>query len=245
MPKKEQAHFACVKLFPITLMCIFFVSCKKYDHTWMIIGDSITSSDGKEFETGPQKGESIIGYQTIINSKNKNSIKLTNEGYSGFSLAGHERSVYQEVKDNNFSNHEVITIFVGTNDFKLNKPIISKDSLESFRYCYTSLINRIQSQNKKARLYLITPLKRNNDGYTTTSTNKAGHKLLDYRNEVVRIGLEKDLKVIDLYNESGIDESNLQKFTVDGLHLNNKGYELIGNVLNEQIKFPVKDKGSH
>lgn len=242
MSKNQQVYSTCIKLFTIIFVFIFLISCNKYDHSWMVIGDSITSSDGKEFEAGPQKGETIIGYQTFINSKNNNSIKLKNKGYSGFSLAGHDRSVYQEIKDNNFGKHEVITIFVGTNDFKLNRPIISKDSLESFRYCYTSLINKIKNQNKKASLYLITPLKRNNDGYTTTSINKVGHKLIDYRDEIIRIGLENRLKVIDLYMESGIDESNLHKFTVDGLHLNNAGYELIGNILNERIsEFKMKN----
>lgn len=230
------------KLYYLILLFLM-LSCKKYDYTWMTIGDSITANDGREFQEGADKGKTTIGYQTVFLNENKNiAIDLINKGYGGYSLAGHKKSIYQKVKDNNFKNVDLITIFVGTNDFKLNKPIISSDSLESFKYCYSSLVSKIQKQNKSAKIYLITPLRRNNDGYTSNSVNKAGLKLIDYVNATKEIGSEKGINVIDLYNESEINENNLYKYTVDGLHPNNEGYKIIGNELNKKIFLPENKK---
>lgn len=76
---------------------------------------------------------------------------------------------------------------------------------------------------------------RNKDGYTTTSVNKAGYKLDDYRKVVIEMGREFNLPVIDLYNESGINESNLSIYTYDGLHPNNEGYKKIAETLLREI----------
>ncbi|WP_223560188.1 SGNH/GDSL hydrolase family protein [Chryseobacterium lathyri] len=217
------------------LILILLHSCSKSDIVWVTIGDSITARDGEKFLSGSEKGNKIIGYQTLFTENKPYSITVKNEGYSGFSLSGNEKSIYQEVKDKNFSDADIVTIFVGTNDFKLNRPIISKDTLNSFRYCYSQLIDKIKSQNNKTEIYLITPLKRNNDGYTSFSTNKVGLKLTDYREEIINLGHEKNVKVIDMFLESGIDEGNLFKYTVDGLHPNNEGYLKINDVLNHNI----------
>lgn len=201
----------------------------------MSIGDSITWYDQEKYLTGKEKGEKAIGYQSYFISHQQKSIDLDNQGYSGYSLAGKNNSIYQKVKNKNFRNSDIISIFAGTNDFKLNKPIISKDSLESFKYCYNSLVDKIINQNKNAKIYLITPLRRNNDNYTSTSVNKAGLKLNDYRNEIIRIGKEKNIPVIDLYN-SEITDNNLSQYTIDGLHPNNEGHKIIGDILIENIK---------
>jgi len=207
----------------------------------MTIGDSITANDGRKFKEGIYKGEEIIGYQTVFMNKNSNiSIDLVNQGYAGYALAGRKKSIYQKIKYDSFKNVDLITIFVGTNDFKLNKPIISNDSLESFKYCYSSLVSKIQKQNKSAKIYLITPLRRNNDGYTSNSVNKAGLKLIDYVNATKEVGSEKGINVIDLYNESIINDNNIFEYTIDGLHPNNKGYDIIGNYMHDKIKLNAK-----
>ncbi|MGV0828336.1 SGNH/GDSL hydrolase family protein [Empedobacter brevis] len=203
----------------------------------MSIGDSITYQDEKKYKLDPYKGQEAIGYQSIWINKQDTIVSLDNEGYDGYSLAGHERSVFQKLKDKDFSSEDLITIAVGTNDFKLNKPINDKnDSLNSFSYCYETLIDSILSQSKNKNIYLLTPLQRNNDNYDVNYINKAGHKLIDYRNEIIRIGKLKNIPVIDLYYKSGIDSTNFNKYTLDSLHPNNEGYKIIGNILVNDIK---------
>lgn len=215
---------------------IVFISCRK-DYKWMSIGDSITYQDQEKYTLDPEKGNKAIGYQTNWINAQDTIINLDNQGYSGYSLSGHNRSVFKKVINKDFSKEDLITIAVGTNDFKLNRPIYDiNDSLNSFRYCYVTLVDSIISQNKKNNLYLLTPLQRDNDGYSINYTNSAGHKLIDYRNEIIRIGKLKNIPVIDLYYDSGIDSTNFSKFTLDSLHPNNAGYKKIGKILINKIK---------
>ncbi|MGV0925458.1 SGNH/GDSL hydrolase family protein [Empedobacter tilapiae] len=218
------------------LALILLSSCRDH-YKWMSIGDSITYQDGEKYTLQPEKGNKAIGYQTNWINAQDTIVNLDNQGYSGYSLSGHERSVFQKVINKDFSKEDLITIAVGTNDFKLNRPIHDKnDSLNSFRYCYITLVDSILSQNKKRNLYLLTPLQRDNDKYDVNYINKAGHKLLDYRNEIIRIGKLKNIPVIDLYYDSGIDSTNFSKYTLDSLHPNNVGYKKIGKVLIDKIK---------
>ncbi|MDM1513605.1 SGNH/GDSL hydrolase family protein [Myroides odoratimimus] len=225
-----------IKYFCFLLIIFCFVSCN-INNDWISIGDSITWQDGKKFSTGVDKGVKAIGYQSLINDK----FNLTNKnlGFSGLPLTGETNSVFSNCKDESFQS-QLITIFVGTNDFKLNKPIgnsiVNKD-VNTFIGALNSLIDLIQLKNPKTKIVLITPLQRDNDHYDIYKVNNANHKLIDYVNSIIEIGNNRNLLVIDLYHNSDIQIDNLHLYTLDGLHPNNKGYELISESLQLNIDF--------
>lgn len=133
-----------------------------------------------------------------------------------------------------YSSADLITIFAGTNDFKLNVKLgkignINNKNFDvsTFYGAYRSLIENIRKQNPSAKIYLFTPIQRNNEGYDIKHRNIAGYKLIGYVNAVKNIGKLYKLPVVDLYSTSGITMENLKTYTVDGLHPNNKGYQLI------------------
>ena len=220
-----------MRIYLILISFFVFTSCSKYDYQWLSIGDSITWQNGRPYKYGAI----AKGYQHQFILHQKKSIKLENKGFSGLPLTGSETSVYSELENFNFKNHNLITIFVGTNDFRLNKPIKSADSLNSFKYCLSILIRKIKNQNPNAKIYLLTPLQRDKDGYDISYTNSVGLTLNDYRNEILHIGKTTNTPVIDLYNESGITTQNLSKFTLDGLHPNDAGYKMIAKTLLKYI----------
>lgn len=129
-----------------------------------------------------------------------------------------------------------------TNDFKLDVALGevqtpgSTFDTNTFAGAYQDLVEYILGKNPTISLLLMTPLQRNNGGYNTTSTNTAGHKLVDYVNVIKEIGKLYSLPVFDAYNYGGINTQNLDVTTSDGLHPNAIGYTIVGTRLAKWFK---------
>jgi lysophospholipase L1-like esterase len=214
---------------------------------WHAIGDSITWQDNKEYA-----GETSVakGYQTLLNKKIKFE-EIRNAGISGASMA--KSSKYPATNGSNcaagvnpevsYSDVDIITIFVGTNDFKLNVPIGTKGLIgdsgfddTTFYGAYRMLLEHILTINPSVKIYLLTSLQRDHSGYDVNFTNPAGFMLIDYVNAVKEIGQLYALPVLDLYATSGITKLTLETFTRDGLHPNDLGYKRVANIIKGFIE---------
>lgn len=190
------------------------------DKKWITLGDSITKAGG---------------YQQIL--KNRLGFKsIDNMGINGQTMAyqNKKQSTYNLGKDIDFKKYDLVTIFIGTNDFRYEKKLghikdIGCNDLDEKTFCgsYQLLIEYILLSNPNIDLVLVTPIQRTKDGYDGQFTNKAGYKLVDYINSIKLLGEKYSLPVLDLYNISEIKEENIDIYTRDGLHPNDKGYEII------------------
>lgn len=214
----------------IVLSALFGCTTEKFEYS--SIGDSLTWQDGENFSETNIK---VIGYQQVVKEK-LDLDKIYNLGISGASLAVSSNypmngSIVKDISYKEINKSEVITIFVGTNDFKLNVPLGEINDLNetTFIGAYEILINRIlENKSDNQKIYLISPLQRNKDGYDINKVNDVEYKLNDYVEAVKSIGEKFNIPVLDVYNNYDININNLDKYTIDGLHLNNDGYEVLG-----------------
>lgn len=132
---------------------------------------------------------------------------------------------------NSFSADAMVYVAAGTNDFKLDVPLGTIGPLAqtshtrtTFFGAYRTVLDYLLAQNSGIQIVLATPLQRNNAGYTTTTTNGAGHRLRDYRAAIFDLADMYALAVVDMYALSGISEKTLALYTTDGLHPNEQGY---------------------
>ena len=216
-----------------------FTNCDR-KFQWLTIGDSITQQDGKAYLAGVHKGNKAIGYQTII-GKQIDSLRIFNEGYRGLTLTAGKRSLFPKVINLDFEKFDLVSIFCGTNDFKLNMEIgdLNNQNLDktTFFGAYNSLIQKIKQKKPSVQIVLITPLQRNKDNYSSFTQNTKNYKLDDYVNAIYAIGLLHDLKIVDLYNDPDFTFERLDELTYDGLHPNDLGYKIIGErILDEVFK---------
>ena len=211
------------------------------DYIYYPIGDSITWVDGNGYGGSD---EIMLGYPSII-QKEQGYDGVINKGIDGASLAKSPNYpkngsilLDNDWKDLNLA--DTITILSGTNDFKLNVPIgdISDGNLDNTTYtgAYQSMLKEIKSKNPDAEVYLLTPLQRDNDNYDIHTVNEAGHKLIEYVDRVKELGEKYGYEVIDLYNLSDINVDTLDEYTVDGLHPNEKGFEVMANEILNVVK---------
>lgn len=187
---------------------------------WLTLGDSITKPGKYQNEL-----ENVLGFSSI-----------DNRGINGQTMAYQtkNKSTYTVGKEIDYNKYDLVTIFIGTNDFRYEKNLGEiKDKGNSnldektFIGSYQLLIEYILESNPNIQIVLITPLQRIRDGYNTEFVNKSGNKLIDYVESIKKIGQIYSIPVLDLYSESGITENNIELFTKDGLHPNDKGYSRI------------------
>lgn len=204
---------------------------------YYVIGDSITWQDGHVYGG---TNDVAVGYPTLV-GESLGFKSVINKGIAGASIAKNKNypSNGSILLDNDFSdvkNADLVTILVGTNDFKLDVPLgkINNDEERFFYGSYNKLIYLLKKINPKVEIVLVTPLHRDNSNYKSDTINDAGFQLSDYQQAIINIAKKFNLKVIDLYRNSIIQEETLYKYTIDGLHPNNDGYEKISK---EMVKF--------
>ena len=201
------------------------------DKTWLTLGDSITKSGI---------------YQSNLSKKFK---YIDNKGVNGQTMAYqcNHNSTYELGKGIDYKKYDLVTIFIGTNDFRYHKPLGSLQNINSNNFndktyfgAYQLLIEYIQKSNPNIEIILITPIQRVKDGFDIHYFNNENNQLIDYVNATKKIANLYSLSVIDLYSESGITKENMNIYTRDGLHPNEKGYKIISKHI-ENALFHIKE----
>lgn len=201
--------------------------------SWGSIGDSITAFN-----------DTAKGYQKYV----QDAIQFTNfinYGFSGRSLtsAADRASILDGIQ--NIAALDIYTLFAGTNDFKLNRPIgtmanyTGKTGGTTFYGALRETVDILNAKRPTCYIAIFCPLRRNNDGYTSFSTNTAGHKLEDYVDALKAVAKLEAITLLDLFNDSGLTDRNLPFYTSDGLHPTTLGHWLISRrmlgLLKERI----------
>lgn len=85
-------------------------------------------------------------------------------------------------------------------------------------------------------ILLISDTQRDNSGFDVNYTNNAGCKLIDYVNAMCAIGELYGIPVCNWYTQSGVNAFTLASYTRDGLHPNELGYTLLGNLTSAYVR---------
>lgn len=218
--------------FYVVACYLFLISCSN-KNIWYSIGDSITYQNNKLFDLKGFGLIKVVGYQSVfnLNLHSQERFKIENLGYSGF-ITPSKKGIWGKIINRKFCNAKLITIFIGTNDFRQNVPIYT-DEGNGFYNAYVEMINYIKKESN-CKIILITPMRRDYNGKSFDSINSIGLKLDDYVDAVKKLGLMNNVQVVDLYNHTKLSEPYLNEVTFDGLHPNNKGHNIIGELLFEE-----------
>lgn len=212
--------------------------------TYCSVGDSITWLDGN---TEVSTGLTVKGYQSYV--KEELHCDVVNAGKSGWStvnmcnqyLNGGESDTYKST----INSADFITVMSGTNDFQNNSPIGEVGSKDVTTFCgalYVLLREIIKANPTKKIMYINQPYRRGyriNDGedYSTQQYNALNVYFKDYMEKGIEVAKLLNIPTLNLYNECGWNEYNVENLTVDGLHPNTTyGYKSIGGIITRFIK---------
>ncbi|WP_158799305.1 SGNH/GDSL hydrolase family protein [Pedobacter sp. L105] len=217
----------------LAIILLSFTSFKPFETTWTAIGDSITYLNDHLNETGNRVSK---GYLTRTVEKLPN-IKYINQGHNGWTAI----RIAREIDKLGLTKTDIYSVLLGTNDWWAGLPLGTLDDyknntgLNTVCGAYRIIINKIKTLNPEAKIILLTPLQRGDFVYVADSHNNAtgsydaknGQLLSQFADAVNQIGSYEHVKVVDLFNKSGINTGNVVKFKMlkDPLRGNYKKYK--------------------
>ena len=144
---------------------------------------------------------------------------------------------------------DMVVVFGGVNDFiHGDAPFGEIGDTEPTTYCggIYYLMNFLKEAYANKPVIFMTPARsflrhEVDDLIPSTHARKTvpGKPLVDYADVIIKTAKQFDIKVLDLYRDLGIDPHSpeqFEKYTADGLHLNNDGHVILANKLKEFIE---------
>ena len=212
------------------------------DKNAIFVGDSITAGTNCEGSTYWE----LLG--DILELGSANAMATPGSCISGTSDYGSEYDpLINRFED--IPEADLITIFMGTNDYGHDTPLgsIDDEGDVSFYGALNTIIPALQAKYPNAKIVFITPLHRYGFG-TNSATgeehtydsvpNGAGHTLGDYVNAIKEVCEKYGVDVIDLYTDLDLDPSadeTREYYMEDGLHPNSAGHRLIAEYLEHAL----------
>jgi len=205
----------------ICLLFIVFLSLSAFtprEITWLALGDSITYLNDHLDETDNRVTK---GYLTRVTEKLPN-IRYINQGHNGWTAV----RIAREIDQLGLVKADVYSVFLGTNDWWAGLPL---GTIADYREnngnttvygAFRTIINKIKSLNKQAKIILITPMQRADFVYVNDAHNNAwgsykekkGQSLVKFAEAIKAIGQFEHLEVIDLYHNKNLTLNKLIKY---------------------------------
>jgi lysophospholipase L1-like esterase len=218
MPHEKNPAVKMKKTLIFITVYLCLSGCSKDEITWTAIGDSITYLNEHADETGSRITK---GYMTRVTEKLPN-IHYVNKGYNGWTAG----DIAREIDNLELEKSDLYTVFLGTNDWWQGRPIGTIDDYksnagnETFFGSFRIIIDKLKDLNADARIILLTPMQRVDFVYIGDMKNNAygsykeknNQALADFAEAILAIGLLDNLRVVDLYNDSGMTHESLMRY---------------------------------
>ena len=194
--------------------------------SWSILGDSLSA-----YNITPVP----LKYWNFV-SDEAEGMELHHYGIEGQRI-DHFTGRYQDMNES-----DIITVLGGINDYFANTTLGTIDdvSVGTFYGGLNVLARGLKSKFPNSLIVFITPMKAKGESDTSEGYNFKGTALKSYIQAIKDVCTAESLPCIDLYNLDIITWDNINARTYDGLHWEQKTYELVAQVLlNEFIKYDI------
>ena len=152
---------------------------------------------------------------------------VVNSGIAGNTTDQILASMKTRVYDYNPSK---IFLLIGTNDLRDGK------AQEAVVQNVEKIIEEIQTNRKQAEIF-VESLYPVNGSVSSAVGVRSNEAIQNINAQLEKYCKKKNLAYIDMYSKLQDEQGNLQtQYTVDGLHLNDEGYQIVAGVLQEYMK---------
>lgn len=152
---------------------------------------------------------------------------VVNSGIAGNTTDQILASMKTRVYDYNPSK---IFLLIGTNDLRDGK------AQEAVVQNVEKIIEEIQTNRKQAEIF-VESLYSVNGSVSSAVGVRSNEAIQNINAQLEKYCKKKNLTYIDMYSKLQDEQGNLQtQYTVDGLHLNDEGYQIVAGVLQKYMK---------
>ncbi|HAK42004.1 MAG TPA: hypothetical protein DCM59_03885 [Clostridium sp.] len=181
-----------------------------------------------------------VSKESTYQEKVKTTLKLknvTNKSDNGLAMGNMSSYINEE----SLKNIDIIIIMAGTNDYTKERilgTIADGGPVESFYGDVQAIINKTKEVKPEAKLVFLTPLKHGDiEGQSSyPNKNDIGLGLEDYSNAIKEVCNKNSIPVIDLFNKSGIEATNIKEYTVNNMILNEAGNEKVAKAISDSLQ---------
>lgn len=195
--------------------------------TYVGFGDSLT------YGYGVLDGISFMDRFSLnlSNIFTNHTFNVVNSGINGDTTREALKRIYRDVIDH---KPDIITILFGSNDSALNE--YQHRSLAEFALNLKEIV-KIIKETTDAKIIFITPPPLIEDDLFPFTTNKA----VEAYSEVIKKTASESGSLLIDFNKIMKEADDLESFLqFDGLHLSDKGYDLIYNLILNEIKSIIR-----
>lgn len=214
----------------------------QYGSSMNILGDSFTDATFQtQYTKYYEQIKNILGIKTI-NNYGQGGTCVTKGDVNNNSFIDRYNTMNKDA--------DIVLVFGGTNDWGKHKKLgtINDTVNTTFYGAMNELCDNLNKNYSNKKIIFVTPIMRISpaDGCVESlpaneQVNNLGLKLVDYVDAMIKVCKAKNIPVCDLYRTSGLNPINRQSnlyttYYADGIHPNNKGYEIIGEEISEFIE---------
>jgi lysophospholipase L1-like esterase len=216
------------KLF-IELCILFFIGSNIYGQTFFY-QDAMYLGRQETFDSLPLKkrpivfaGNSLTQYFELEIFNNK---KIINRGISGDETNGLLNRIHGITRQ----NPQKVFLEIGINDIGNN---VQQEVLLNN---YSRIVDSIIINCKKAKIFIQSILPVSNHGNPGYCNENVNNTIKEVNIKLAKLADEKKCVFIDLYKEFVKDGQMNKDYTIDGIHLNYKGYLTWTTTLRPYLK---------
>lgn len=176
-------------------------------------------------------GDSITDFYDL--GKYYPKLPVVNSGISGNTT----EDILKDMKERVYRyNPSKIFLLIGTND------LVKDKSVEDIVSNITEIITKIQKNRPYSKIYLesILPVNHSDDDKIDAdmvNEKRSNEKIRKINTKLKNVAQEKEVTYIDLYTALADDNQELKlEYTNEGLHLSDKGYQKVTDVLMPYIQ---------
>ena len=225
----------------ILLSFFFFLSCKKKDVVYQL--DPEQNSNivflGNTFAVRLQEHNY---FETLLyKSFPERELTVRNLGWSADEVNLRPRPVNFGTLDEHLQQQNADIIFAC---FGLNEAFDGPDSLEVFKQDLTMFLSHLQQKKFNGRtppkIILISPIAHEELGGFLPDPTIHNRNLRLYTEAMEETAINLGVPFIDLYNPTyRLMTSSSDSLTTNGIHLNEKGYRQVSEIIAKSLGFPV------
>ena len=197
-----------------------------------------------------------IGSSDIVNKsmasilRNKYGIKVINHSIGEATYGNYgedsfeERSILTQIEHSSLSTAKYAVIFAGTKDWDSGRAIMGNNTNVddvTFKGSINLAIKNILEQNAEIKILIVTPIWRSRiefgDNRDCDLYSVNDRYLSDYVDALKIVSANNHIPCLDLFSSCGINQYTANIYLSNGLHLTDKGHELIADKIFSGLDF--------
>ena len=232
----------CLKILLILLPTVLLVAILSWN-------------SGKAIDFKPAKGDHIIilgntfaerlqhfnYFETLLYKSFPNrNLTVRNLGWSADEVGLQPRPYNFGSLDEHLSQQKADIIFAC---FGLNEAFKGPDSLANFKQRLSEFLKHLQQQKYNSSSFpnviLISPIAHEKLGGNLPDPDTHNKNLKLYTKGMADVAKQLNISFIDLYEPTSVLGSAADSITINGIHLNDKGYKAVSEIIAKGLNFKV------